>query len=129
MLKKEIEANQLRIIPIVKTVIFCGRQGIALRGHRESDILLKANENINERECNDGNFRQLLGFQMDAGDEYLKSHLSSCSKNVTYLNWKIKNEILSACNNLILKNLVCAVNKAKGFSVLADEISDISNKE
>lgn len=129
MLKKEIEANRLKVIPIVKTVIFCGRQGIALRGHRDSEMLLNANENINEPECNDGNFRQLLRFRIDAGDEFLKSHLTSCAKNATYLSWKIQNEILSACNNLILQNLVCAVNKAKGFSVLADETSDIFNKE
>lgn len=73
MLKKEIKANRLRVIPIVKTVIFCGRQSIALRGHRDSEMLLNANENINEPEYNYGNFRQLLRFRIDAGDEYLES--------------------------------------------------------
>ncbi|KAF0750343.1 Uncharacterized protein FWK35_00035692 [Aphis craccivora] len=47
MLKKEIEMNRLKIIPIVKTVIFCRRQGIALRGHRDSEMLLNDDENIN----------------------------------------------------------------------------------
>lgn len=71
---------------------------------------------------------ELLRFRLEVGDEYLKSHLSSCAKNATYLSWKIQNEILSA-SKLILKKLVCDVNSAKGFSVLADETSDISNKE
>lgn len=45
------------------------------------------------------------------------------------MSWKIQNEILSTCNNLTLKNIVCHVNNAKRFSVLADETSDISNNE
>lgn len=85
MLKKEIEANRLKIIPIIKTVIFCGRQSIALRGHRNNNIL-NANENNDEPEYNDGNFRQLLRFRVDAGDEYLNNHSSSCEKNATYLS-------------------------------------------
>lgn len=76
MLKKEIEENRLKIIPIIKTVLFCGRQGISLRGHRYNNILI-ADENNDEPEYNDENFRQLLRFLIDAGDEYLKSHLSS----------------------------------------------------
>lgn len=90
---------------------------------------MRADENNDEPECNDGNFRQLLRFRIDAGDEYLKSHVSSCAKNATYMSWKIQNEILSTCNNLILKNIVCDVNNAKGFSVLADETIDISNDD
>jgi len=37
--------------------------------------------------------------------------------------------LLVITNNLILKSLICAVNKSKGFSVLVDETSDISNKQ
>ena len=32
--KCQIEDNRQRLVPIVKTVILCGRIGIAYRGHR-----------------------------------------------------------------------------------------------
>lgn len=43
-LKKEIEKNRKCILPIIKTVLFCGRQGIALRGHRENKPLINQND-------------------------------------------------------------------------------------
>ena len=32
---KQVEENHLNIQSIAETMIFCGRQGIALRGHRD----------------------------------------------------------------------------------------------
>jgi hypothetical protein len=46
-----------------------------------------------------------------------------------YDGWKIQNEILIVCNNLILKQHVKDINKYKAFTVLADETIDISNKD
>lgn len=34
-LKDTIEKNRKRLVPIIKTIIFCGRQNLALRGHRD----------------------------------------------------------------------------------------------
>lgn len=48
--------------------------------------------------------------------------------NATYLCPLIQNKIISVYNQLILKNLVDDVNKAKALTILADKI-DISNKE
>ncbi|XP_031358832.1 52 kDa repressor of the inhibitor of the protein kinase-like [Photinus pyralis] len=47
----------------------------------------------------------------------------------TYISPLIQNEIISTCNDIILKKLVRKVNEAKYFSVLADETSDISATE
>lgn len=33
--KKIIEYNRKRLIPIVRTIIFCAQNNLALRGHRE----------------------------------------------------------------------------------------------
>lgn len=35
-LKLEIEQNKQILRPIIETIILCGRQGLALRGHRDS---------------------------------------------------------------------------------------------
>uniref|UniRef100_A0A2H8TYH1 Zinc finger MYM-type protein 1 n=2 Tax=Melanaphis sacchari TaxID=742174 RepID=A0A2H8TYH1_9HEMI len=124
-LRKEIEENRKRIIPIIKTVLFCGRQGIALRGHKDSGLVTCDEDEI----YNDGNFRQLLRFRVDAGDQNLQNHLVTCSKNAMYTSWRIQNEIITACNSLMLQTLVHDINAAKSFTVLADETSDIANKE
>lgn len=126
-LKKEIIENRNRLHPIIKTVLFCGQQGISLRGHRDSGpISLYKDENCVD---NQGNFRELIRFRVDSGDHVLQNHLETSHKNASYLSPLIQNEIISTYNKLILKQLVDNVNKVKGFTILADETTDISNKE
>lgn len=50
--------------------MLCGRQGIALRGHREGEGSLSP-----------GNLLSLVDFRIDAGDLALKEHLKTCAKN------------------------------------------------
>jgi hypothetical protein len=130
-LKKEIENNRKCILPILKIILFCGRQGIALRGHRENKPLINQNDISTEltNDDNDGNFRQLLRFRVDFGDKDLEDYLQNSPKHVLYVSWKIQNEILIVYKNLILKQFVKDINKSKAFTVLADEITDISNKD
>ena len=37
--RNQVLENRQRLIPIVKTIIFCGRLGIALRGHKDDGII------------------------------------------------------------------------------------------
>ncbi|GBN74464.1 hypothetical protein AVEN_235918-1 [Araneus ventricosus] len=60
---KEVSKNRAILASIMKTVIFCARQEIALRGHRDSGILKEDSKE------NEGNFRAALCFRIDAGDE------------------------------------------------------------
>ena len=53
--RSKFEARQI-LLPIAKTVLFCGRQELALRGYDESNGILTQTDN------NDGNFRALLRF-------------------------------------------------------------------
>ena len=59
---KKISGNRRKISSIVKTIIFCGRQNIALRGHRE-----KVTEAMSAGGpmCNSGNFISLLRFNSE----------------------------------------------------------------
>ncbi|XP_015377033.1 PREDICTED: zinc finger MYM-type protein 1-like [Diuraphis noxia] len=125
-LKKEINDNRDRLRPIIKTILFCGNQGISLRGHRDSGVI-DLNEHASTE--NQGNFRELIKFRIDSGDNVLKNHLETTNKNATYLSPLIQNEIISVCNKLILGHLVANVNKSKSFTILADETTDVSNKE
>ncbi|XP_025414537.1 uncharacterized protein LOC112686475 [Sipha flava] len=92
-LKKEIQENQNRIIPMIKTVLFCGKQGIALRGHRDRGIIGIEDDKMH----NYDNFRQLLRFRVDAGDKDLENHLVPCAKNADETSDISKKEKLTLC--------------------------------
>ncbi|XP_057671973.1 52 kDa repressor of the inhibitor of the protein kinase-like [Diorhabda carinulata] len=117
-----MEENREKIKPIIETIILCGRQNILLRGHRYHGPIDLSKEPIE----NDGNFRALLFFRVNSGDETLKYHLQTCSKNAKYISPHTQNVLISCCNDFIVKQIVSKVNLAKCFTVLADETTDIT---
>jgi len=126
--KVQTKLNRKIIIPVIESVIFCGRQGIALRGHRDFGTL--TTENPVE---NDGNFRTLMRFHLNAtklsGDESYQLARTNCAKNAQYTSWKIQNEIIGSCHEIILSEIVNEVNNSKCFSVIADETADVAGIE
>ena len=123
------------LLPIVKTVIFCGQQGLALRGHNESGSILPSmttsacTDATAAEHCNDGNFRALLRFRIDAGDADLHAHLLNAPKNAQYTSPSIQNDIISCAGKILLSQIVKQINAAKCFAVLADETTDSGRKE
>lgn len=119
-----VTKNRSHLKPIIDAIILCGRQELALRGHRDSG-------NINmENQCsdsNEGNFRAILKYRSQ-GDKELMQVIEGPGK-IKYMSPKIQNEIISSCNTIILNKLIHKINAAQGFSILADETSDISNVE
>lgn len=122
---RQAKENRKKLGPIIKTIIFCGRNGLPLRGHRDWGQISGTNES-KEDNHHDGNFRQLLKFRIDAGDEILKEHIESSANNALYMSPKKQNEIINACNEIILEKLIEKVNSSKCFSIIADETTDIS---
>lgn len=59
--KKQKDDNRKIITSVIESVIFCGRQGIALRGHKDYGPL-----ELSESSKNDGNFRALLRIYINA---------------------------------------------------------------
>lgn len=53
---KQLLQNRKNIIPIIEAVILCGRQNLALRGHRDSGII----EINDSKVMNEGNFGEIL---------------------------------------------------------------------
>ncbi|XP_022169397.1 52 kDa repressor of the inhibitor of the protein kinase-like, partial [Myzus persicae] len=103
-LKAIIQNNRNKIRPIIETIILCGRQGIATRGHRDSGTI----DLTAEPTQNEGNFR---------------------AKNATYLSSKTQNEIIQICGKIIQSKIVNNKNKCQCFSVLADETTDVAGIE
>ena len=114
-----IESNRQKLYPIIKTIIFCGKQNISLRGHRE-DMSLP----------NPGNFRALLNFRVESGDQVLKDHLQKAPRNATYISNTIQNEIIVTVGKWMQKVIVKDIREgSRVFSIIADEGRDCSNKE
>ena len=75
-MRRTVEQNRLKLTSILKTVIFCDKQNIALCGHRDDSQHLTGDKNP-------GNFQKLLEFRIDAGDAVLENHFSTAPKNAT----------------------------------------------
>lgn len=121
--RKIIAKNREKIIPILKTVAFCSRQNLALKGHRDDS---KYSEDTT---INPGNFQALLNFRIDSGDLILKNHFETTPKNATYKSKTIQNEMINSLGKFIREKIVEEVKEAKLFSLIADEASNCSNKE
>ena len=62
-------------------------------------------------------------------DQVFKNDFLSAGRIPQYISPRMQNEIISICNDLILKQLVDSINRSRFFSVLADETTDISCQE
>lgn len=120
----EIDKNRQKLHSVIKTVILCGRQGLPLRGHRDY-----GNISLEETAENEGNFRALIRFRAESGDENLKDDVRLGVISKKYTSPDIQNEIIEICGQIIQNQIVEKINKAKCFTVLADESTDISGKE
>ena len=76
-----------------------------------------------------GNFWALLQFRIAAGDIVLRDHLALCSRNATYTSYRILNQILDILGNTVVQKIVQRVRDATYFTVMADKVTDSSNKE
>lgn len=122
-LKKQAEENRKNLLPIIETILFCGRQEVALRGTGDcGPITLPEVLPV----INDGNFRALLRMRARCGDEALRTHIETSPANALYTSPKIQNELITLSGKIIQTKIVDRVNKASCFSVLADEATDIS---
>lgn len=113
------------MVPIIECILLCGRQELALRGHRGEKRNILIDENAIQ---NAGNFRAILQFRAK-GDIFLQNVLEGTDTNIKYLSPGIQNQLINICNDIILKKIVTKVNEAQCFSVLADETTDISTSE
>ena len=76
-----------------------------------------------------GNFQALLQFRVSAGDIVLRDHLAQSSRNATYTSSCIQNQILDILGSTVVGKLVQRVKDATYFTIIADEVTDCSNKE
>ena len=125
-LKETIQKKRKRLHSIVETIILCGRQNIALRGHRDSGTDL---EGLESGRRNHGNFWALLHFRISAGDNILRDHLQSAPRNATYTSPDVQNQIINILGDQIRDKILSKVRSSPCYTLIADEVTDCSNKE
>lgn len=116
--------NRKKLVSIIRAVLFCCRQGIALRGRRDDGPV-----SMEMPEENDGNFRALLRYAVECGDDFLRNHLLTAGASATYLSYKTQNAIIDAGRDIITNVIVTRINETRCFAVTADETTDISGIE
>lgn len=120
---KEIQENLERLVPIIKSIFFLGRQNIALRGHRDDGQLLSKNissDFSSYAESITNHFRELLKFRIDAGDTNLEHHLMSTSKNNTYISYTIQNNLIQCIAKEITTFITIEIKETKYYSIIFD---------
>ena len=126
-LKEEVRKNRQILNPIVDSVIFCGRLGLPLRGHRDD---AKYHPEVGKYSTGGvGNFVESLNFRVRAGDEVLENHLRNCGKNRTYISKTSQNRIINNCGEVIVDKIIHDIKESKFYTIIADEASDSSHKE
>ena len=124
--QRQLEDNQQVIKSLFKVVMLLGKQGIALRGHRDDKI--EWIEQTDTETSNQGNFIELIRFRADT-DAVLRKHLESAPKNAQYTSKTIQNQLIDVVGTHIRTEMLQEIKTAKYYSIIADESSDISNKE
>lgn len=85
------------MVPIIECILLCGRQELALRGHRGEKRNILIDENAIQ---NAGNFRAILQFRAK-GDIFLQNVLEGTDTNIKYLSPGIQNQLINICNDII----------------------------
>ena len=121
-----INSNHKVIESLLKIMMLCGKQGLALRGHGDDSIWW--NDQDKDATSNEGNFVASVQFRAET-DLVLGQHLAKAPQNAHYTSKTVKNEMVKVIGTSIHNDILIEVNKAKFYSVIADEVTDIANKE
>ena len=122
-LKQRIQSNRNVFDPIKVSLVFLAKHNIPLRSHRDDA------KYINDPNNNAGNFNMLLKFPFKMGNITLQQHFATAPRNATYRSSNIQNQLLSCIGAFIVNNIVREVQRNRFFSILADEVLDVSNIE
>lgn len=123
----QVKENRERLVPVIESILFLGRQNLALRGHRDYGTI-ECSESCVPGSSNEGNFRELLKFRVKSGDEKLKQFLENPKLGASYVSNRAQNELIECCGEEILNSLLKKVKENKFFSIIFDETTDISKE-
>lgn len=86
---KHKETADERLKPIVKTILFCGRNNIPLRRNNE----ITGQLDLNNLEKGEGIFRRLLKFRVESDDMCLREQILMSPHNSCYISPEFQNQL------------------------------------
>ena len=121
-----MEANEKVITSLFKVVLLCEKQGIACHGHQDDCLNWEdANE---DSSSNQGNFIEFVHFRAET-NEVLSRHLLKSPCKAHYSSKTIQNELIEVVGNQLHKDIIDEVIISKLYTLIADKVTDISNKQ
>lgn len=114
--KNEIERNRKRVKNAIDIIILCAKQGIALRGHRES-----------ESSDNRGNFLEIYSLLAKHCPDFRMNQ--EVLMNAKYTSGESQNQLLHLCAETVRQRIRLGVESGVFYSLIADECRDASKKE
>ena len=126
--QEKLEWNKKVLDSVIDTIYTLGSQNMPLRGHRDDS------KYYDDKGNNPGNFQVMLEYGERSGDTVLAEHLkrtkeNNGGRNCTYRSKTIQNEVIKCFEQELRGIIISEVEQAKFFSVMADECSDVANKE
>lgn len=108
--QKIVSNNQKVVESLLKIVMLCGKQGLALCGHRDNQISWGESE---EEICsNQGKLVEFVRFRAEH-DHILAEHLASFPRNAQYSSKTIPNELVQVIGMAIRNDILQEVQRAK----------------
>ena len=113
---------------LAQVTAFLGRQTLAFRGDKTSSIFGTKETPPPNPSLNRGNFVELLAFLAEF-DPDLDRHLEKMNPRHTYQSPDSQNQMVRNLAGQIRDEILRRVKKAKFWSILADESTDVSSIE
>uniref|UniRef100_A0A1X7V0B1 HAT C-terminal dimerisation domain-containing protein n=1 Tax=Amphimedon queenslandica TaxID=400682 RepID=A0A1X7V0B1_AMPQE len=120
MRSKQVHENRQYVMYVMEALLYCGQQGIAICGHRETE---KVGSFISV-----GNYLNLLKLQSRHTD-FLRKRLGSGPKNASLLGHYYQISMLQVLAESVLGYIKDEVRAARYYSIVTDKTKHISNKE
>lgn len=115
--QQQLAKNRKYVSCLMEAVLHCAVQGIAFRGHDESD------ESVNP-----GNLKATM-FLLSRHVPVVAQRLSEFKSSATWLCAAFQNEIIHFLASEVRSMIEKELHEAKYFTVLVDETKDISKRE
>ena len=109
--KKEIEENRNKLASIADAVLYCGRLGLPLHGHRDDS---KYHPEVGQYSTGGvGNFIETLNLKVRSGDKVLENHLKTCGKKKSYISKTSQDKMIKCFGQIISKQIVNDIKESK----------------
>ena len=109
---------------IVDAVLLCTKQGLPLRGHRDTKV-----NDVVEGTGNTGNFLAIMEL-IAKYDPVVKEHLKNGQRNAKMLSWKTQNDIIANAALVIKNQIKDMIYSEQFYAVIGDEVTErFTNKE